>query len=31
LEIADAFVGGDITRPCPGLVVASFVGIGWLI
>jgi hypothetical protein len=31
LEIADAFVGDDIPRPCPGMVVASFVGFCWLI
>jgi hypothetical protein len=31
LEIADAFVPGNVPGPCPGMVVACFVGICWLI
>jgi hypothetical protein len=31
LEIADAFVGGDVPCPCSGMVVASVVGLCGLI
>jgi hypothetical protein len=31
LEITDAFVFGDVACPCPGMVVATFVGSGRLI
>jgi hypothetical protein len=31
LEITDTFVSSDVPGPCPGMVVAVFVGTGWLI
>ena len=31
LEVTETFVSGDVSGPCAGLVVALFVGTGWLI